>query len=881
MVRRTRIEAVRENPQVVFAPACLSFAQLYGVLALTPPNSKEFRNPLRLKMERESHPMRLFPCLFVLILSSPHLAQAISWLPCPGNSQSVRANYAPDPDGAYCFVPNGSNPIDLADPSVLRIGDTYFAVGTNDDESVANFRIYRSSDLIHWELHGRIFSPDARIDRPGSVPMIGLHAGRRFCDLWAPQLTQIPGDNTQIYLSFTAIEDGAQQTCALQNVGERLGYNSVFRSAVPTEQFLAGQHFWDVVDYGYTSQNAPIAADGSNLRFDGGVSFSRTIPATTSRARIGSQNGRLQYSHGRLYIRGRPRATALGIDGFVYFDPLDQNKPYLLYNWFDTAPGSANFGQQIAAMPLLGDLRRFDFNGSLFPVSHKENSTNRIPLVGSFLNNGRYGANGPLGGGYGVAEGAAVFHYNNRTYVLTSRNTFDGPAYGMYYRFGNPGQKLRDLALPGWANVSTPERVLVQSLERTQAGGPSYGHGEVFIGPQGRPYLVFHKKLPGTLRRILSFKELSFLPDGSIRQLSEAPHASPSATVDSYLVPRPVAPDPVAAVWSPVVGAPLRTNLGMPVLAGSTSHPHAQGLVAEGGAVALSGSGALSSAIHVIPPFAESSPSWIEAPIFSGVLPAAQTLTLHSSAGLAAWSECGDGARVSIEIVDVATQSRYTAASALIPRRAGEVPLVGTLAASRGREIRAFLRVDSLPNNWCDRVAVAPIELRSSAPLPLNTLGWTTSDGVALSYGQAGTGSLGAVVPIPHAPLISGGGVIAGGGTFVHPPYSGGYIEGVSPEIVLPAAGNPQFILQGGMVVAPDCGDGVELLVGALAEDNPTPQWRESLYLPRGSNVRAFSHSLQDLGGKKIRLVLRIRANADAACDHSLWSGAAVITSKD
>jgi hypothetical protein len=486
--------------------------------------------------------MRLFPCLIVLILGFAHPAQASSWLPCPENAQTVRENYAPDPNGAYCLVPNGSDTIDLADPSVLRIGDMYFAVGTNDDEWVANFRIYRSMDLVRWEPHSRIFSPSARIDRPGFAPMIALNSGRRFCDMWAPQLTQIPGDSSQIHLSFTGIEDGAQETCGIQNVGERLGYNSVFRSSIPTAQFLQGQHFWDIFDFGYTPQNAPINANGSNLRFDGGVSVRRTIPTTTSRARIGRQNGQLQYSNGRLYVRGRARNTAVGIDGFVYFDPLERNRPYLMYNWFDTAHRSANFGQQIAAMPLLSDLLRFDFNGALFPVFHKENSTNRIPWGGSGLNNGRYGPNGPLGGNYGVAEGAAAFHFNNRTYVITSRNTFDGPAYGMYYRYGNPGQKLRDLSLSNWANVGTPERVLVQSANRTQTGGASYGHGEVFIGPLGRPYLVFHKKLPGSLRRVLFFKELSFFPDGSIRPLTDAPNALPSDTVDSYLVPRPWAP---------------------------------------------------------------------------------------------------------------------------------------------------------------------------------------------------------------------------------------------------------------------------------------------------------------------------------------------------
>jgi xylan 1,4-beta-xylosidase len=52
------------------------------------------------------------------------------------------------------------NPViagDFADPSVIRVGDTYYAVGTSSEWGPA-YPIYTSKDLVNWEYAGPVFS---------------------------------------------------------------------------------------------------------------------------------------------------------------------------------------------------------------------------------------------------------------------------------------------------------------------------------------------------------------------------------------------------------------------------------------------------------------------------------------------------------------------------------------------------------------------------------------------------------------------------------------------------------------------------------------------------------------------------------------------------
>ncbi|HTG56619.1 MAG TPA: family 43 glycosylhydrolase, partial [Niabella sp.] len=47
-------------------------------------------------------------------------------------------------------------PGDFADPSVIRVGNTYYATGTSS-EWAPHYPLFKSDDLIHWKEAGYIF----------------------------------------------------------------------------------------------------------------------------------------------------------------------------------------------------------------------------------------------------------------------------------------------------------------------------------------------------------------------------------------------------------------------------------------------------------------------------------------------------------------------------------------------------------------------------------------------------------------------------------------------------------------------------------------------------------------------------------------------------
>ena len=47
-------------------------------------------------------------------------------------------------------------PGDFPDPTVIRVGDTYFAAGTSS-EWAPPFRLYESKDLVNWTYLGPLF----------------------------------------------------------------------------------------------------------------------------------------------------------------------------------------------------------------------------------------------------------------------------------------------------------------------------------------------------------------------------------------------------------------------------------------------------------------------------------------------------------------------------------------------------------------------------------------------------------------------------------------------------------------------------------------------------------------------------------------------------
>jgi xylan 1,4-beta-xylosidase len=80
------------------------------------------------------------------------------------------------------------NPViagDFADPSVIRVGDTYYAAGTSSEWAPA-YPIYSSKDLVNWAYVGPVFS---------SLPEWTMGS------FWAPELFH---RNGIFYVYYTA-----------------------------------------------------------------------------------------------------------------------------------------------------------------------------------------------------------------------------------------------------------------------------------------------------------------------------------------------------------------------------------------------------------------------------------------------------------------------------------------------------------------------------------------------------------------------------------------------------------------------------------------------------------------------------------------------------
>lgn len=262
----------------------------------------------------------------------------------------------------------------------------------------------------------------------------------------------------------------------------------------------------------------------------------------------------------------------LGIDPFVWFEPSTEGsstlgafRAFLVYSYFNWNDNLAT-----AAFPLSV---RFDI-GSQLPVmllsytNGAERAANYRPAP--FDRNGlglvdlAWSRNAtPLPPNYAhVAEGGAVFQRGNYTYVLYSRNSWSSPAYGIWYRrIQTGGSGLSALAAMDLADSGVDQplsssaadpnreyRLLQAAQTSADPTGPSYGHGDVFVGPGDRHYLVFHQKekhfgtipnhvttsIPFTGRTVF-FKELTFLEDGTILPLTNGTTEFPR-DVEFFLV---------------------------------------------------------------------------------------------------------------------------------------------------------------------------------------------------------------------------------------------------------------------------------------------------------------------------------------------------------
>ena len=375
--------------------------------------------------------------------------------------------------------------------------------------------------------------------------------------LWAPQLFLAPGDTTNVWISFTASErptHGWQTSDAIEGL-------TAFTATVSRARFKQGLPFADPTQnrahepmpYFYkvnNVQNAPVLKDGGYAQRVANGAW-RTIPVSVDLNLFGPSCGHLE-EHWRTYgHRCQGAWTAISLDTHVYFDPTQSNRRWLLYTWSHLAnPANPNFqGNNLAAHPMLNNNVWLD---ALAPASehihlaHREHGSHVPP---GHATNGRGLDNASAHWNTAWVEAPAAFHWNGWTYLIYSRNAWTSPAYGIYYR--KTSGSFASLAVPG-QDQSTPESILVRSSTPGQAYGHSYGHGEIFLGPGGRPYLIYHYKEPmvfvpgnpgmyvhpsGWSGRTVYFKELTFDASGNILQLTDAPGVCGQAAAHRFLVP--------------------------------------------------------------------------------------------------------------------------------------------------------------------------------------------------------------------------------------------------------------------------------------------------------------------------------------------------------
>ena len=99
---------------------------------------------------------------FVLVLSAVFLI-GFTWnteiRPVDGNNFSsfARVGLKSPEEKAVGFYHNPVIPGDFPDPTVLRVGNMYYAAGTSNDFGPC-YPLYESTDLVNWKAIGTVFN---------------------------------------------------------------------------------------------------------------------------------------------------------------------------------------------------------------------------------------------------------------------------------------------------------------------------------------------------------------------------------------------------------------------------------------------------------------------------------------------------------------------------------------------------------------------------------------------------------------------------------------------------------------------------------------------------------------------------------------------------
>lgn len=128
-----------------------------------------------------------------------------------------------------------TNPVirgDVADPSIVRIGETYYATGTSS-EWAPYYPVFTSSDLVNWKQTGHIFD-----EKPAWIKS----------SFWAPELFY---HNGKVYAYYTARKESDNISCIGVAVADS-----------PTGKF---KDYGLVVEFGKEAIDAFILEDNGQL----------------------------------------------------------------------------------------------------------------------------------------------------------------------------------------------------------------------------------------------------------------------------------------------------------------------------------------------------------------------------------------------------------------------------------------------------------------------------------------------------------------------------------------------------------------------------------------------------------------------------------------
>ncbi len=365
-------------------------------------------------------------------------------------------------------IAQATNPVlgvDHPDPSVLRVVENgkaaYYLSATTDG---ADFPIYRSSDLIHWQkLPQRAFR---RSNAPGSSLAIN---GKHFCHLWAPHLARVGPSAYQ--LSFTATAyDEPQAECP--PYGEDGGV-FVASSSSPRGPFALAERPWEPLTAGGHVNDCPAEVEAG-------------IPHSTDFASDDCQGGSCQ--------------NIIRLDSDVFRDSAD-GRWWMGYAWYTNTPPrvpweASNYGEHVSlvgldandpfAVPCSPDVPVV-FAGNPHDDATAERLADYCPRCDEMLSfsRGRFDEEFVRDGhSWGVVEGPSLLRRKGYVYLFMSGSVWDS-AY--YHVFWAAAPTVEGLA------YDNPERLVGRYLIPSE--GQSFGHGSAVLGPDGKRHYFVHHRL--------------------------------------------------------------------------------------------------------------------------------------------------------------------------------------------------------------------------------------------------------------------------------------------------------------------------------------------------------------------------------------------------